>query len=213
MTNIQSKIELNSDKSIERPTYLSVVRDFALKPQYTPQEDIDRFLKLDENPDADEQITKKNDIRKNMINTFESLKCFRLPPPAHKLSMLQNLEKEKFENLATEFQEAFADMCKLIKSLLKPKSIDGKAFNGFKLAKYMNVIVELINTEKAVNLYDTMLSVCDMEQKYYNTEYLKILKDFQQKIRYSFNKINCGLILKQIVFIVEKKNQKKGKIS
>ena len=190
MTNIQSKIEFNSDESIEKPIYLSLVRDFALKPQYTPQEDIDRFLKLDLNPDADEQITKKNNIRENMINSFESLKCFRLPSPAHKLDMLQNLENEKFENLTTEFQEAFADMCKLVKSLLKPKCIDGKALNGYRLAKYMNAIVELINTDKAGNLHDTMLSVCDMEQKYYNAEYLKILKEFEQKIRFSFKLFN-----------------------
>ena len=182
MTKIQNKIETNCLKSNgfnERPCYLSVVRDFTLKPQYTPQEDIDRFLKLDDDPEK----TKENSIRRSMSESFKSLKCFRLTPPAYKLQIHQNLEQQKFQYLETEFQEAFVEMCRLIQTLLTPKCIDGKPLNGFTLSGYVKIIVKLINEEKVVHLYDTMTSLVELETKYFEMKYLEILNDFQMKLR------------------------------
>jgi len=190
MTSITNKIELSglltpdaSDSEEddgrvcktkrEGPVFLAVVRNFTLKEQYTPKEDINRFLALQQRP-KDAEESRRNAIRQAMVDSFRTLECARLPPPAYSLRQLQNLEKEKFESLTEEFQRSFLDMCDLVHHLIEPKAINGESLNGFRLAEYMEIIVERINSESSVFLYDTLLAVVRIEEEHNEKLYSEI---------------------------------------
>ena len=147
----------------EAPTFLAVVRNFTLKAQYTAKEDIDRFLQITTNLDnrdvTDPLANQKNAIRKSMIQSFRSLECVRLPPPAYNLEMLQDLDNVKFVDLPSEFKSSFNEMCKFMRSLIRPKAINGEKFNGYKMAEYMKSCADLINKEKSVLLFDAFKKI------------------------------------------------------
>jgi len=170
------------DTKKEGPVFLAVIRNFTLKEQYSPKEDISRFIKVQSNS-TDVQEKRKNEIRQAMIDSFRSLECARLPPPAYSLKQLQNLENEKFEDLSTEFQASFLDMCDFIHTLIEPKRIKGVEFNGFMMAEYMKLCVEIINKENSVFLYDTLLAVCNLEEKYNEEKYLEISTQLKSKAK------------------------------
>lgn len=165
----------------EGPVFLAVVRNFTLKEQYTAKEDIDRFLEISENSNENVSERKKNEIRKSMIDSFRSLECVRLPPPAYNLTMLHNLDNEKFGDLCEEFQESFLGMCGTVRKLTQAKSINGEKFNGFKMAEYMKICVKLINEEKSVCLYDALLNVCELEDRHNEEVFIEISNDFIEK--------------------------------
>ena len=165
----------------EGPVFLALIRNFTLKEQYSAKEDIGRFVKKVKSTSNDRQEKKRNEIRQAMVDSFKSLECARLTPPAFSLEQLQNLEYEKFEDLATDFQHSFLEMCKFVRTLLKPKTVNREQFNGFRMAEYMKLCVESINKERAVFLYDTLLAVCDLEEKYNEEKYLEICAQFKSK--------------------------------
>lgn len=192
MSNICNKIKLCSDDDVdsddgelkaEGPVYLSIVRNFTLKPVYTAKEDIERFLQ----PERDSahtnklMVLKRNKIRDGMKSSFKRLECARLPPPAFSVKQLQDLENVKFSDLTEDFQLAFNDMCAFVSELIEPKSINGEAFNGFRLAEYLSLIVNSINSNDAIFLYDCLASVARMEELFYEEEFAKVLKVFRQK--------------------------------
>ncbi len=170
------------DTKKEGPVFLAVIRNFTLKEQYSAKEDINRFIKVQSNSN-DVQEKRKNEIRQAMIDSFRSLECARLPPPAYSLKQVQNLENQKFEDLAEEFQTSFLDMCDFIHTLIEPKKIKGVEFNGFMMAEYMKLCVEIINKEKSVFLYDTLQAVCNLEEKYNEEMYLEISTQLKSKAK------------------------------
>ena len=156
-------------------------------PQYTAKQDINRFLKTTisgQNDEADPLANQKNAIRKSMIQSFRSLECARLPPPAHNVKILQNLDNVKFEDLTNEFQSSFNEMCDFMRSLIQPKSINGEKFNGFKMAEYLKMCVDLINKEKSVFLFDAFNAVCEMEAKRNEKVFGEISADLWAKAMY-----------------------------
>ena len=72
--------------------------------------------------------------------------------------MLQDLDNVKFVDLPREFKNLFNEICKFMRSLMRtinrPKAINGEKFNGYKMAEYMKSCADLINKEKSVLLFD-----------------------------------------------------------
>lgn len=130
MSNLSERIKLRSDSScaenekklrVEGPDFVCVVRDFHLNnKKYTPNESLDRFLQMEKEAEQNEKTKNdaaviRNQIRKNMINSFKSFQCFRLPIPVSDDTVknkqmekaLQILDSIAFNQLRTNFRNEF----------------------------------------------------------------------------------------------------------
>jgi len=186
MTHFSEKIKLHSKTSQaenekklrqEGPDFLCVVRDFHLsRNEYSADESLDRFLTVentnqkrsnDPKATSDENfVAKQNEIKRNMINTFRSFKSFRLPMPASDDTVkdksaeeaLQMLDSVEFTKLRPVFKKDFEEMTDWIKMNLNAKCIKNTQLNGPTLAKFIEIIVDSINTDKTIQLHDTLLT-------------------------------------------------------
>ena len=191
MSNLSEKLRLRSNSSQienerrlreEGPDFLCIVRDFQLKgDEYSADESLNRFLEMekkenlsnkeDKKSSLEDPIAKRNQIRKNMINSFKSLRSFRLATPVSDDTVedqsmeqsLQCLDSIDFNQLRSYFQKDFTSMTEWIKGNLKPKEINSTNLNGSTLANFIKIIVYLINNDKVIQLYDTLLSAIKVE--------------------------------------------------
>jgi hypothetical protein len=72
---------------------------------------------------------------------------------------LQNLDKIDYECLRKSFQDEMNALCELIKNSIAPKKINNHALNGKMYAKFLQLIVQDINADQSIFLYDN-LNVC-----------------------------------------------------
>ena len=116
-----------------------------------------------------------------MIRTFHSLECARLPPPAYSLKQFQRLDSEPFEGLDEDFQESFLDLCAFVRQLLRAKSIQGQMLNGYRFVEFCRHIVSLINQNQEICLLDSLMLICEREDKLYENEFMKLSTEFKKK--------------------------------
>ena len=114
MTHLSNKLSLKSGSSRafnekflrnEGPEFVCIVRDFSFKEKLTAKKSLEQFLELEAiqtRPQATndkkskemlEDKLKRNEIRRNMVNSFKSFDCFRLPEPVSD----RNYLKRKFQ--------------------------------------------------------------------------------------------------------------------
>jgi len=93
---------------------------------------------------------------------------------------LETLDSIKYDELREKFRIKFDEMCDdLLKEKLKPKCLHETNLNGFHLAEFMKIIVDLINNEKTVCLYDS-LSTAVMREA--NFRLRKYIDEYQKKM-------------------------------
>ena len=77
----------------EGPEFICVVRDFSFKEKLTAKQSLERFLDMEliqtraqttnsnkSKQSLDDKL-KRNEIRRNMMNSFRTFDCYRLPEP------------------------------------------------------------------------------------------------------------------------------------
>jgi len=102
MSQLSTMISLKSGRSKyfnekflrnEGPQFVCVVRDFSFKEKLTAKQSLERFLDVEpiqtraqttnskKSKDLLDDKLKRNEIRRNMMNSFRAFDCYRLPEP------------------------------------------------------------------------------------------------------------------------------------
>lgn len=174
-----SRHENENELRHDAPDFVCILRDLALKQQFTTNEHMKQFLQMEhvdksnvltniyfKTTNALDESIKNNEIRKNMMNLFKQFDCFRLPVPVidktiaglTKQDALLMLDQVRYDDLREKFRTRFDQMCEEIRIKLRPKCLNDTYLNGFKLAEYMKLMVNLINNNQTVCIYDTLVA-------------------------------------------------------
>ena len=157
MTHLSAIIELERHPiENEKPSLMVVVRDFSLRENITAKEQLENFLKEDDNPLYDRQIELKNSIKRNVRNFFQHKDSFRLCRPVGDDDLIFELHTMPFDDLSEKFKKKFKEFSNVINSRLQAKEINSVPFNGTRLAEYLKIIVNAINKNEIINMYNTM---------------------------------------------------------
>lgn len=213
VSNLLNKIKLSSNSSRaedekklreDGPHFVCIVRDFHLaEDKYTPKESLQRFLNFEEEEDMvcnktnkkENNAAYRNEIRKNMLNSFRDFDCFRLPKPVSDETIenksmeeaLQMLDKVAYEKFRKKFIEKFDQMCIWFKNNLEPKCIKNTNMNGKLLCELMKSIVESINNNQIIKLHDTLIAVIkagiDQEFELIKKEYSNFISNISLPIK------------------------------
>ena len=92
---------------------------------------------------------------------------------------LQSLDSIKYEELRDKFRNKFDEMCEDLKLKLKPKCLKETNLNGFQLAEFLKIIVDLINKDKAICLHDTVVTAITREAHFRVNKYID---EYQRKM-------------------------------
>ena len=166
--NAKSEGEDDSDDYAKYfPTFIWVVRDFALQLVDSSGEEISAKMYLDkalapQNGFTDE-IENKNRIRRLLNSFFPEKECFTLVRPLVDEQNLQNLESMDFDQLRPEFVEQMMTLRKHILTKIKPKQIDGKKLDGSMYLGLIQSYINAINTGSVPNVQNAWTYVCEAQ--------------------------------------------------
>jgi hypothetical protein len=133
------------------PTFLWVVRDFALKlnengREITSRQYLENALKPQANPGFNEETTSKNHIRMLLTNFFRDRDCATLVRPVTDEETLRDLSSQPMETLRPEFVDGLRQIRSRLYTALGPKTLYGKALNGAMLATLAETYVDALNS-------------------------------------------------------------------
>jgi hypothetical protein len=133
------------------PTFLWVVRDFALKlnengREITSRQYLENALKPQANPGFNEETTSKNHIRMLLTNFFRDRDCATLVRPVTDEETLRDLSSQPMDTLRPEFVDGLQQIRSRLYTALGPKTLYGKALNGTMLATLAETYVEALNS-------------------------------------------------------------------
>lgn len=83
-----------------------------------------------DNPDQNEVIKKKNEIRQVLTKFFTERDCQVLFRPVSDEKKLRDVNSLPYETLRPQFRYQVEDLIKKVFLNLKPKVIDGQTING-----------------------------------------------------------------------------------
>ena len=163
---IQSKFNEINDYANNFPSFLWVLRDFALElidnqgnnvttKQYLEnalrEENINLISNNSYNKGILEEMNKKNDIRKTLKLFFRERDCFTLVRPVYEEKKLKIIDQLPVEELRPEFLSQMNKLVKKIFDNIRPKSVNGGFMNG---PVFLNLIKMYINSLNNDNLPD-----------------------------------------------------------
>ena len=163
---IQSKFNEINDYANNFPSFLWVLRDFALElidnqgnnvttKQYLEnalrEENINLISNNSYNKGILEEMNKKNDIRKTLKLFFRERDCFTLVRPVYEEKKLKIIDQLPVEELRPEFLNQMNKLVKKIFDNIRPKSVNGGFMNG---PVFLNLIKMYINSLNNDNLPD-----------------------------------------------------------
>ena len=205
---IQSKFNEINDYANNFPSFLWVLRDFALElidnqgnevttKQYLEnalkEENINMISNSSYNKGIIEEINKKNDIRKTLKLFFRERDCYTLVRPVHEEKKLKIIDQLPVEELRPEFLKQMNTLVKKIFENIRPKSVNGGYMNG---PMFLNLIKMYINSLNSDNLPDINTSwkiVIDSQLKAaYNTGldyYMNEMNNLDYKNYYTSEKL------------------------
>jgi len=171
-TSTSSRTENETKLREEGAHFLLIARDCILeKNQQTNEQFMKHFLQPEPN-DMPNVNKSRNKIKKNMLNSFKSFDVFRLPEPTKtrsnqaKQAYLKSLDSFKYDDLNEMFRSKLDKLSEQIRENLHSKSINGTHLNGFQLAEYMKLIVDLLNNNQTICVHNTLLAVMKRESNY-----------------------------------------------
>ena len=139
----------SADYAMYFPSFLWVVRDFALKlvdsegEIITPKEYLEKALQPQKG--FSDSVEDKNRIRRLLKEFFKDRDCCTLIRPTIKEDQLQRLEEMEFDDLRLEFVEQVVQLRKKILGKLKIKNLNNKPLNGHMLATLIESYITAIN--------------------------------------------------------------------
>ena len=182
---IQSKFNSLNDYANNFPSFLWVLRDFALElidekgkeistKQYMEnalkEENINNISNNEYNKNILEEINKKNEIRKIIKLFFKERDCYTLIRPIHDEKKLKIIDQIPQEQLRPEFLSQMNLLVQKIFDNIRPKNINGGYMNGPMFLNLAKMYINSLNSDELPNINTSWKIVIDSQLKSaYNT--------------------------------------------
>jgi hypothetical protein len=163
--NLSKQLEVNGEKAENLdpdqvsqyfPSFLWVVRDFALKLQDQFQNDISskQYLEnaLKEQKGTSDAVEAKNKIRRLISNYFKEKDCYTMVRPTEEEKDLQNVQNLEDSQLRPEFTTQMELLRNKVFKRIKPKCLHGKSLTGVMFIELCQSYVEAINKGSVPNI-------------------------------------------------------------
>ena len=177
----------NLNKSKYFPSFLWILRDFALKLEDNEGNLITAKEYLENALNAKNE--EKNYVRNVIKNYFKERDCFTIVRPVENESDLQRLNYLEDEKIRPEFLEQIEILRNKIFMIVKPKNFEGKNFSGENFFFFVENVVECVNNGNVPNIENCWNYVINIEMNKKIDEnvknYRKKLNDFKEE---NFNK-------------------------
>ena len=157
----------SADYAMYFPSFLWVVRDFALKlvdsegEVITPKEYLEKALQPQKG--FSDSVEDKNRIRRLLKEFFKDRDCCTLVRPTIKEDQLQRLEELEFEDLRLEFVEQVVQLRKKILGKLKLKNLNNKQLHGNMRASLIESYISAINKGTVPTIENAWTYICKTE--------------------------------------------------
>ena len=177
---IQAKFNSLNDYANNFPSFLWVLRDFALElvdekgnavsaKQYMEnalREENTNMLSLNEyNKGVIEEINKKNEIRKIIKLFFKERDCYTLIRPIHDEKKLKIIDQIPQEQLRPEFLTQMNILVGKIFENIRPKNINGGYMNGPMFLNLAKMYIDSLNSDELPNINTSWKIVIDSQMK------------------------------------------------
>ena len=177
---IQSKYNSLNDYANNFPSFLWVLRDFALElvdekgkaisaKQYMEnalKEENTNMISYNEyNKGIIEEINKKNEIRKIIKLFFRERDCYTLIRPIHDEKKLKIIDQIPQEELRPEFLSQMNSLVEKVFDNIRPKNINGGFMNGPMFLNLAKMYVESLNSDELPNINTSWKIVIDSQMK------------------------------------------------
>ena len=177
---IQAKFNSLNDYANNFPSFLWVLRDFALElvdekgntvsaKQYMEnalREENTNMLSLNEyNKGVIEEINKKNEIRKIIKLFFKERDCYTLIRPIHDEKKLKIIDQIPQEQLRPEFLSQMNILVGKIFENIRPKNINGGYMNGPMFLNLAKMYIDSLNSDELPNINTSWKIVIDSQMK------------------------------------------------
>ena len=177
---IQAKFNSLNDYANNFPSFLWVLRDFALElvdekgnsvsaKQYMEnalREENTNMLSLNEyNKGVIEEINKKNEIRKIIKLFFKERDCYTLIRPIHDEKKLKIIDQIPQEQLRPEFLSQMNILVEKIFENIRPKNINGGYMNGPMFLNLAKMYIDSLNSDELPNINTSWKIVIDSQMK------------------------------------------------
>ena len=180
----------SADYALYFPSFLWVVRDFALKlvdsegEAITTKEYLEKALQPQKG--FSDSVEDKNRIRRLLKEFFKDRDCCTLVRPTIREDQLQRLEEIEFEDLRLEFVEQVMQLRKKILGKLKLKNLNNRPLNGNMLATLIESYIMAINKGAIPTIENAWTHICKTECS----------RALEEAVNYYENAINEALSLK-----------------
>ena len=157
----------SADYAMYFPSFLWVVRDFALKlvdsegESITPKEYLEKALQPQKG--FSDSVEDKNRIRRLLKEFFKDRDCCTLVRPTIREDQLQRLEDFEFEDLRVEFVEQVMSLRKKVLNKLKLKTLNNKPLNGYMLSTLIENYISAINKGAVPTIENAWTYICKTE--------------------------------------------------
>ena len=149
--NLAREIQMknNEKEDLNFPSFLWIIRDFALKLQdsfgnsISSKEYLEKALEIKKG--VSESVENRNRIRKLIKMFFQERDCFTMVRPCEEEKALQNLQLYNNQFVREEFIKEIKCVRKKIFKEIKPKYFNGKICNGKTLSIICKHFVKVIN--------------------------------------------------------------------
>ena len=177
---IQSKFNNLNDYANNFPSFLWVLRDFALElvdekgknisaKQYMEnalkEENINMISQNDYNKGVIEEINKKNEIRKIIKLFFRERDCYTLIRPIHDEKKLKIIDQIPQDQLRPEFLSQMNSLVEKIFENIRPKNINGSYMNGPMFLNLAKMYIDSLNSDDLPNINTSWKIVIESQIK------------------------------------------------
>lgn len=157
----------NEDMSQHFPSFLWIIRDFALRlvdganNQITPKEYLENSLQPQKG--VSDSVESKNRVRRMLKHFFRERDCATMVRPVENEKDLQKLDEMDEEYFRPEFTEQMRNVRKKIFKRIKPKTMNGKCLTGPMLVEICKAYTEAINSGRVPNIENAWTYLCKQE--------------------------------------------------
>ena len=215
---IQSKFNSLNDYVNNFPSFLWVLRDFALElvdekgkevsaKQYMEnalrEENTNLISNNEYNKGVIEEINKKNEIRKIIKLFFRERDCYTLIRPVHDEKKLKIIDQIPQEQLRPEFLSQMNLLVEKVFTSIRPKNINGGYMNGPMFLNLAKMYVDSLNSDELPNINTTWKTVIDAQMKNSFNSGLELYLNEMNNLDYK-NFLTSEKIIKEHLSIKEK---------
>lgn len=157
----------NEDVSQYFPSFLWIIRDFALRlvdgsnNPISPKEYLENALAAQKG--VSDNVESKNRIRRMLKHFFRERDCATMIRPVENEKDLQKLDEMEEDFFRAEFVEQMKNVRKKIFKKIKPKTLNGKNLTGPMLVEICKAYAEAINSGKVPNIESAWTYLCQQQ--------------------------------------------------